>query len=80
MLGVKNMDNNTSENKKTVLSLVQASGTPTLGNYLGAFKNWKEMARDNDCIFGVADLHAITVRSKPADLRQIGRASCRERV
>lgn len=64
------MDNNTSENKKTVLSLVQASGTPTLGNYLGAFKNWKEMARDNDCIFGVADLHAITVRSKPADLRR----------
>lgn len=61
-------DNN--EKKTTVLSLVQASGTPTLGNYLGAFKNWHNMARENDCIFGVADLHAITVRSEPADLRR----------
>ena len=56
--------------KKTVLSFVQASGTPTLGNYLGAFKNWHEMAAENDCIFGVADLHALTVRSQPADLRR----------
>ena len=58
------------ENKKTVLSFVQASGTPTLGNYLGAFKNWHDMAAENDCIFGVADLHAITVRSEPKDLRR----------
>ena len=60
----------TAENKKTVLSFVQASGTPTLGNYLGAFKNWHDMAAENDCIFGVADLHAITVRSEPKDLRR----------
>ena len=58
------------EDKKTVLSFVQASGTPTLGNYLGAFKNWHDMAAENDCIFGVADLHAITVRSEPKDLRR----------
>ena len=58
------------EKKKVVLSFVQASGTPTLGNYLGAFKNWHDMAAENDCIFGVADLHAITVRSAPADLRR----------
>ena len=64
------MENVSNDSKKVVLSLVQASGTPTLGNYLGAFKNWHEMAEDNDCIFGVADLHAITVRSKPADLRR----------
>ena len=38
------------ENNKTVLSFVQASGTPTLGNYLGAFKNWHDMAAENDCI------------------------------
>ena len=61
---------NTNEKKNVVLSLVQASGTPTLGNYLGAFKNWHNMAAENDCIFGVADLHAITVRSEPADLRR----------
>ena len=61
----------TTENKqKKVLSFVQASGTPTLGNYLGAFRNWSAMARENDCIFGVADLHAITVRSQPAELRR----------
>lgn len=57
-------------NKKTVLSLVQSSGTPTLGNYLGAFRNWYTMAQENDCIFGVADLHAITVRTEPAVLRR----------
>lgn len=56
--------------KQTVLSLVQASGTPTIGNYFGAFKNWHDMAEENDCIFGVADLHALTVRVAPADLRR----------
>ncbi len=64
------MDTPNNETKKTVLSFVQASGTPTLGNYLGAFKNWHDMAAENDCIFGVADLHAITVRSEPKDLRR----------
>ena len=39
---------NTNEKKNVVLSLVQASGTPTLGNYLGAFKNWHNMAAEND--------------------------------
>ena len=43
---------------------------PTLGNYLGALKNWRDMAEDYDCIFGVADLHALTVRPEPADLRR----------
>ena len=64
------METASTETKKTVLSFVQASGTPTLGNYLGAFKNWHDMAAENDCIFGVADLHAITVRSEPKDLRR----------
>lgn len=64
------MENISAEKQKKVLSLVQSSGTPTLGNYLGAFKNWHDMAQDYDCVFGVADLHAITVRSSPADLRR----------
>lgn len=55
---------------KTVLSFVQASGTPTIGNYFGAFKNWHETAELNDCIYGVADLHALTVRNDPAVLRR----------
>lgn len=65
-----NSENMNNEKRKIVLSLVQASGTPTLGNYLGAFKNWAKMAADYDCLFGVADLHAITVRAEPAELRK----------
>ncbi|MDO5448720.1 MAG: tryptophan--tRNA ligase [Clostridia bacterium] len=56
--------------KKKVLSLIQPSGTPTLGNYLGALKNWNEIAEEYDCAFGVADLHAITVRQDPAKFRE----------
>ena len=62
------MENN--EQKKVVLSLIQPTGTPTLGNYLGAFKNWKKMSQDYDCLFGAADLHSITVRTAPADLKK----------
>lgn len=62
------------EKKQIVLSAVQPTGTPTLGNYLGAFKNWKIMANDMadryDCFYAVADLHSITVRLNPADLRR----------
>ena len=59
------------QHKKRALSLIQPSGTPTLGNYLGAMRNWVAMQNDGeiDCMFGVADLHAITVRQKPAELR-----------
>ena len=60
----------TAKKNNVVLSFVQSSGTPTVGNYFGAFKNWHDMAVENDCIFGVADLHAITVRNTPADLRR----------
>ncbi len=55
---------------KRVLSLIQPTGTPTLGNYLGAFKNWRSMSEDFDCFFGAADLHAVTVRIDPAELKR----------
>lgn len=61
---------NIPEKKKVVLSLIQPTGTPTLGNYLGALKNWVSMSNDYDCLFGLADLHSITVRTAPADLRK----------
>ncbi len=61
---------NGTEQKKKVLSCIQPSGVPTLGNYLGALKNWVAMQEDFDCTFAVADLHAITVRQEPAKLRQ----------
>lgn len=55
--------------KKRVLSCIQPSGLLTLGNYLGALKNWAAMQDEFDCTFAVADLHAITVRQEPSKLR-----------
>lgn len=62
------MENN--EKKPIVLSCIQPTSIPTLGNYLGALKNWKMMSNDYDCIYAVADLHALTVHPDPAMLRQ----------
>lgn len=59
-----------TEIKKTILSGVQPSGTLTIGNYLGALRNWATMQYDYNCYFCVVDLHAITVRQVPAELRQ----------
>lgn len=59
-----------TESKKKVLSCIQPSGMLTLGNYLGALKNWVNMQDDFDCTFAVADLHAITVRQEPVKFRQ----------
>lgn len=56
--------------KKRVFSAIQPSGMLTLGNYLGALKNWAPMQDEYDCIFAVADLHAITVRQEPAKFRE----------
>lgn len=62
---------NTAEKKKIVLSAIQPTGMPTLGNYLGALKNWKDMSEgEYDCLYAVADLHSLTVRPEPADLRR----------
>ena len=55
--------------KKTVFSGIQPSGKITLGNYLGAVKNWVDFQEDCRCIFCVVDEHAITVRQEPAKLR-----------
>ena len=55
--------------KKKVLSCIQPSGMLTLGNYLGALKNWIKMQDEFECTYAVADLHAITVRQEPAKLR-----------
>jgi tryptophanyl-tRNA synthetase len=53
-----------------VFSGIQPSGIPTLGNYLGAIRNWIKLQDDHDCIWCVVDLHAITVWQDPAALRQ----------
>jgi tryptophanyl-tRNA synthetase len=53
-----------------VFSGIQPSGIPTLGNYLGAIRNWIKLQSDHDCLWCVVDLHAITVWQDPAALRQ----------
>jgi len=56
--------------KKRVLSLIQPTAVPHIGNYIGALRNWAGMADDCDCFYGVADLHALTIRQDPATLRR----------
>lgn len=63
------MESNT-EKKKVIFSGIQPSGQLTLGNYLGAIKNWVSLQNEFDCYFCVVDLHAITVKQEPKDLRQ----------
>ncbi|MDQ0150856.1 tryptophan--tRNA ligase [Eubacterium multiforme] len=59
-----------SEAKKVIFSGIQPSGDLTLGNYLGAIKNWVKLQDEYNCYFCVVDLHAITVPQKAADLRR----------
>ena len=56
--------------KKTVFSGVQPTGRITLGNYLGAIKNWRPLQEQYNCIFCVVDLHSLTVTQVPAELRK----------
>ena len=53
-----------------IFSGIQPSGIPTLGNYLGAIRNWVALQREPDCIWCVVDLHAITMFQQPEALRQ----------
>lgn len=56
--------------KKRVFSMLQPTGTFTIGNYYGALKNFVPLQDEYECIYGLADLHAITIRQDPAQLRQ----------
>ncbi|MBR4797993.1 MAG: tryptophan--tRNA ligase [Oscillospiraceae bacterium] len=58
------------ENKKRVFSGIQPTGGFTLGNYLGAVRNWGALQDEYDCIYSIVDLHSITVRQDPATLRR----------
>ena len=58
------------DEKKIMLSGIQPSGELHLGNYLGAIKNWAARAEEFDCYYFLADMHTITVRQDPADLRR----------
>lgn len=58
------------QNKKVILSGIQPSGRLHIGHLTGAIKNWVELQEEYECYFSIVDLHAITVRQKPADLRK----------
>ena len=60
--------------KKVLFSGMQATGNLTLGNYLGALKNWLTLSDEYECFYSVVDMHSITVRQDPATLRKRARA------
>ena len=62
------------DGKKVLFSGMQATGTLTIGNYLGALKNWLSLSEEYECFYSVVDLHSITVRQDPAELRKRARA------
>ncbi|MFY8161085.1 MAG: tryptophan--tRNA ligase, partial [Candidatus Kapaibacteriota bacterium] len=73
------MENNTEKitdkvadkvvDKKVILSGIQSSGVLTIGHLTGALENWRKLQEDFDSYFMVADLHAITVKQVPSELR-----------
>lgn len=60
----------TEEKKQIIFSGIQPTGVMTLGNYLGAIKNWGKLQDDYDCTYCIVDMHAITVRQDPKKLRE----------
>ena len=58
------------EKKKIIFSGIQPTGVPTLGNYIGAIRNWREMQDDYNCVYAIVDEHSITVREDPQKLRK----------
>ena len=64
------MEQQPTVRKKRIFSAIQPTGTMTLGNYLGAVRNWVEMQDEFDCIYSIANMHAITVRQDPKELRE----------
>ncbi|TCT16769.1 tryptophanyl-tRNA synthetase [Natranaerovirga pectinivora] len=62
-----------ADEKKVIFSGMQATGIITLGNYIGALKNWVSLHEQYNCLFSVVDMHSITVRHNPAELRKRSR-------
>ncbi len=56
--------------RKKLYSAIQPTNNLTIGNYLGAIKNWVNLQSEYDCYYGIANMHAITVRQEPVKLRQ----------
>ena len=74
-----------TEKKKIILSGIQPTGIFTLGNYIGAVRNWQQLQEDYQCAYFIADLHSLTVRQEAAKLRKqsleaFARRSCVNRA
>ncbi len=63
-------ENKPVEHRQRIFSGIQPTGTLTLGNYIGALRNFKLLEDEYDCLYSIVDLHAITVRQNPAELRK----------
>lgn len=61
------------DGKKVLFSGMQATGNLTLGNYLGALKNWVSLSDEYECFYSVVDMHSITIRQDPSELRRRAR-------
>ena len=59
-----------NERKPIIFSGIQPTGVPTLGNYIGALRNWNKLQDDYDCIYSIVDQHSLTVKQDPAALRK----------
>lgn len=59
-----------TERKQMIFSGIQPTGVPTLGNYIGALRNWTTLQDEYDCIYCIVDEHSLTVRQDPAALRK----------
>ena len=64
------MEEKKTDERKIMFSGIQPSGDLTLGSYMGAIKNWVDMIDDYNAYYCIVDMHAITVRQVPADLRR----------
>jgi len=67
---MENINNTSPQRKKRIFSAIQPSGEMTIGNYLGAIKNWVAMQDEFECIFATANMHTITVRQDPKIFKQ----------
>ncbi len=61
---------NQTQPKKTIFSGIQPTGVLTLGNYIGALRNFKLLEDEYNCVYSIVDMHALTVRQDPAELRK----------
>ncbi len=64
------MSEQATEKKKIIFSGIQPTGIPTLGNYIGALRNWAAMQDDYNCVYCIVDEHAMTIRQDPPQFRK----------